>query len=175
MEISIRKATAADLDGIETVYDHIHTAQEQGGTYTGWVRGVYPTRATAEEALHRGDLFVETADGAVVGTAIFNQTQAEVYRQADWQYDLPDPAVMVLHTLVIDPQAKGHGLGRAMVEAYENYARAQGCTGLRMDTNERNVSARRFYQKLGYREAGIFPCLFNGISGVKLVMLEKKL
>ncbi len=44
-----------------------------------------------------------------------------------------------------------------------------------MDTNELNQNARSFYKKLGYNEAGILPCVFNGIPGIKLVMLEKKL
>lgn len=33
----------------------------------------------------------------------------------------------------------------------------------------------RLYARLGYREAGIVPCVFNGIKGVGLVCLEKKL
>lgn len=46
---------------------------------------------------------------------------------------------------------------------------------LRMDTNEQNIIARELYRKLGYLEAGIVPCEFNGIPGVNLVLLEKKL
>lgn len=50
-----------------------------------------------------------------------------------------------------------------------------GCKYLRMDTNEKNTNARRLYKKLGYREADILPCTFNGIEGVRLVCLEKML
>lgn len=31
------------------------------------------------------------------------------------------------------------------------------------------------YQKLGYEERGIVPCVFNGIPDVQLVCLEKYL
>ena len=34
---------------------------------------------------------------------------------------------------------------------------------------------RRLYQKLGYAEPDIVPCIFNGIPNVQLVLLEKKL
>ena len=44
-----------------------------------------------------------------------------------------------------------------------------------MDTNELNKNARSFYNKLGYSESGILPCVFNGIPGIRLVMLEKVL
>ena len=44
-----------------------------------------------------------------------------------------------------------------------------------MDTNARNEAARAMYRKLGYREIGIVPTVFNGIEGVQLVLLEKKI
>ncbi len=44
-----------------------------------------------------------------------------------------------------------------------------------MDTNVINKAARRFYAKLGFYESGVIGCVFNGIPGVKLVCLEKKL
>ena len=44
-----------------------------------------------------------------------------------------------------------------------------------MDTNEKNVRARALYAKLGYQEPGVVSCTFNGIPGVRLVCLEKKL
>ena len=81
----------------------------------------------------------------------------------------------MLHTLVIDPAAKGQGCGQVFVKFYEDYARRSGSPCLRMDTNAKNENARRFYKKLGYSEVGIVPCVFNGIDGVNLVLLEKKL
>ena len=47
----IRPAAAHDLARIEEIYDAIHTAEEAGNVSIGWVRGVYPTRATAQAAL----------------------------------------------------------------------------------------------------------------------------
>ena len=61
------------------------------------------------------------------------------------------------------------------VQFYEEYAAANGCRYLRMDTNEINTAARGLYRKLGYREVGIVDCEFNGIPGVHLVCLEKYL
>ena len=81
----------------------------------------------------------------------------------------------MLHTLVIDPDTAGRGFGKQFVAFYEDYARKNGCKVLRMDTNSRNARARAMYGRIGYREAGIVPCVFNGIRGVELVLLEKTL
>lgn len=174
MTVRIRKATVADLDAIEAIYDRIHTEEECGRTSIGWVRDIYPVRATAEAALDADELFAAEEDGAVVGAAIINQTQPGAYEGAPWRYNAPDDSITMLHTLVIDPLAKGRGLGTAFVAFYEKYAAQRGCPFLRMDTNEKNTAARRLYNKLGYREVAIRPCSFNGIEGVWLVLLEKK-
>ncbi len=173
--MNIRRATEADVDAIAGIYERIHTAEEKGLFTIGWQRGVYPERETALAALERRDLFVCEDDGHIVGTAILNQLQVDVYAGAPWQYPCPDDEVMVMHTLVIDPEACKKGYGRAFAEYYEKYALENGCHYLRMDTNERNLIARSFYGRLGYTEIANIPCTFNGISGVGLILLEKKI
>ena len=174
MNENIRNATASDIPAVERVYEEIHTAEEAGTQTIGWIRGVYPTAATAEAALARGDLFVLETD-KILGAAIINRIQVDAYEGAAWAYDAPADKVCVLHTLVISPRAGKMGCGRAFVQFYEDYAREHGCAELRMDTNARNTRARAMYAKLGYREIGIVPTVFNGIPGVDLVLLEKHL
>lgn len=171
----IRKAIPSDIPDVSVIYEAIHTAEEAGLATIGWVRGVYPTKQTAEAALKRGDLFVLEEEGRINGAAIINQNQCDGYETANWQYPAQDSDIMVLHTLVIDPSAARRGYGKAFVSFYEEYARQMGCRFLRMDTNARNTRARTMYKKLGYREIGVIPTTFNGIEGVNLVLLEKAL
>lgn len=173
----IRKATMADIGSVERIYDRIHTAEENHQAVIGWERNVYPVKTTALTALDRDDLFVlmDDASGEIAGTAILNRIQVPVYYGAPWEYDAPDDEVMVMHTLVIDPEAKGKGFGRKFAKFYEEYAIAHGCRYLRIDTNAKNAVARSFYKKLGYKEIAIVPCVFNGLPDVNLVLLEKRL
>lgn len=69
----IRKATDKDIDAIERLYDAIHSVEENGEQTIGWIRGIYPIRKTAEDALQRNDLFVLEDEGIIQGTAIINQ------------------------------------------------------------------------------------------------------
>lgn len=169
----IRKATEADIDAVEKLYDVIHTAEEAGQQTIGWIRGIYPVREIAERAFDRGELYVLEDDGEIHGTGIINNTQDASYANGNWAGEAPDDEVCVLHTLVIDPACSGRGYGKAFVAFYENYAMETGCTELRFDTNERNSVARAMYKKLGYTEVGIVKTDFNGLDQINLVLLEK--
>lgn len=173
--MTIRKATPADAEAVAAIYSDIHTEEESGRAVIGWARSIYPTLQTALSAIERDDLFVMEMDGQIVGAAVINQQQVDVYENARWQASASPEQVMVLHTLVISPAVAQKGLGTRFVEFYEQYALGHGCPYLRMDTNARNLRARALYQKLGYREADIVPCVFNGLQDVQLVLLEKKL
>lgn len=191
---TIRKATQEDIPAIAAIYDEIHDREAAGETTTGWFRNVYPVRKTAEDAVARGDMFVQEiggqaggrADGGsraddsqsgncIVGTGIINQIQVDVYADGEWQYPAEDNEVMVLHTLIISRKTEERGLGKQFLAYYEAFALENGCRYLRLDTNARNKAARAFYKKHGYTEIGIVPTVFNGIPGVDLVLIEKKL
>ena len=173
--MQIRTATVADIDAISGIYEAIHQEEALGLTHTGWLRGIYPTRHTAEASVARGDMVVLEEEGRVCAAARINADQDSAYGVVS----LPSPAdpdrVLVIHTLVVDPACRGKGYAKALIAFYEAEALRLGRPFLRMDTNARNVRARAMYGSLGYREADIIPCEFNGIPGVELVCLEKAL
>lgn len=171
----IRKAIAQDINQIETIYEHIHAREQRGLCRIGWLPGIYPVRDTALAALERDDLFVWEENGRILASAIINRIQVDVYALGDWHYPAEDDQVLVLHTLTVEPDAENKGIGGGFIAYYEEMAAREGCRAVRIDTNAKNERARRFYKKLGYREAGIVPCVFNGIPDVQLVLLEKEI
>ena len=171
----IRSAEGEDIGAVVAIFERIIDDEERGLSAVGWKRGVYPTKATAETALAQGDLFVLEDGGRVVAAMRINHEQVPEYSSCRWDYPANDEQIMVAHTLVVDPAAKGKGYGRQMVAFYEQYAKEHRCPFLRMDTNAINTRARALYKSLGYKEIGITPCVFNGIGQVNLVCLEKKI
>ena len=187
-DLRFRKADKNDIDAIDRIYERTHDAEEAGLTTTGWVRGIYPVREVAEGSVERGDMYVaeltesaygpdgETpAESRIVATGIINKTQVNVYLDCDWEYKAPDDKVCVLHTLAVDPDARGLGIGPAFVRFYEEIGKYWDCEVLRIDTNARNKKARKMYANLGYIETDIVPTVFNGIRDVDLVLMEKKI
>lgn len=171
----IRKATREDIPGVTRIYNAILELEDAGLYTTGWIKGVYPTAQTALEALEKEELFVLEDGGMIVAAAKINQEQVPVYADAAWDFPAPDEEILVLHTLVVAPETAGKGYGTEFVRYYEALAAQRSCSYLRMDTNARNLPARTLYRKLGYKEVSIVPCEFNGIPGVQLVCLEKKI
>jgi len=165
-----------DAERIAEIFEAIHTEEEQGRASIGWQRGVYPTVQTAELGIAERDMFVlENEHGRIVAAARLNQQQCPQYADAEWEYPAEDSEVMVMHTLVVDPAEQGRQYGRNMLLFYEKYAKQQGCGFLRIDTNERNSTARAFYKKYGYKEVGIVLGEFNGMPDIPLVCMEKKI
>ena len=171
----IRKATWDDLDAIERLYDEMHDAKDAGLIITNWKRGIYPSRATAEAALARDDLFVMEENSRIIGSGIINQAQLGIYAGAAWKHKVPDKQVCVLHTLMISPAEQRKGHAREFLRFYEEYALEHGCSELRIDTSKINTPARAMYRKHGFEEVGIATSELNDIPGVTLVMLEKHL
>ena len=57
--------------------------------------------------------------------------------------------------LVVSKAAEGGGVGRALVGAAEDWARARGRKRVVVDTGAANMPARGFYAALGFEEEDI--------------------
>ena len=171
----IRLATAADLDGVEAIYDAVLTRDEAGPVYTNWQRGKYPTRDTARQALEAGTLYVGEEDGFLWGVMNLNDTQLPEYDEIPWSIPAERHQVGVIHTLCIHPAHGGKGQAAEMAAFSEAECRRLGRTVIRLDTWEGNVPANAMYPKLGYRFAGATEFFFQGYIHEILNCYEKAL
>lgn len=99
------------------------------GIIADYVRGRDPAR-------ERG--WIAEMDGTRVG-AVF------LVRHPD------EPDAAKLRLLIVEPRARGRGIGRRLVRECTSFARAAGYRRITLWTNSVLLSARRIYEAEGYR------------------------
>jgi GNAT superfamily N-acetyltransferase len=62
--------------------------------------------------------------------------------------------VAYITALVTDAEARGQGVGRALVAAIEQWARESGCTRLSVTSAEHRADAHAFYPRCGFPYSG---------------------
>ena len=90
------------------------------------------------------DAFVAVLNGETVGLAT-------VHSRAVLHVARP---VAQLTALVVPPAMRGRGVGRALVAAAEQWARAQGAERLVVTTALHRAEAPLFYERLGFEHTG---------------------
>ncbi len=88
-------------------------------------------------------MFVAESDAGVIGYAY------AAIEDHDWMA-LRGPAA-VLHDLVVDPGHRGRGVGRLLLDATLSHLRSRGAPRVVLSTAERNESAQRLFERMGFR------------------------
>lgn len=93
-----------------------------------------------------GKVFVAEEAGKIVGFV-------SVWARVPVEEPDDDPAEYAyVSDLVVEAARRRRGLGRELMSAAEDYARARGARRIRLSVMARNLGARDFYQSMGYVE-----------------------
>lgn len=148
--ISVRRASADRLDELEPLWRALyeHHAEVAGKVPPvraypeTWRRrrAQYEQWLTADEAT----LLLAERDGRAVGYAMVRQGDGP----ATWE--LGERGVTI-ETLSVLATERGAGVGHALMEAAEEYAREVGAELLDVGLVHTNDGARRFYEREGFR------------------------
>ena len=82
-------------------------------------------------------------------------------------------SVARLYSIAIDMRARGTGLGKRLVEAAENAARAQGRFYIRLEIREDNSASLHLFQGLGYQRFGLLEDYYE--DHMRALRFEKSL
>jgi ribosomal protein S18 acetylase RimI-like enzyme len=97
-----------------------------------------PMTADYEALIDAGEVWVARAGEDVAGVLVLR----------------PQPPVLLLENIAVDPGRQRQGLGRGLMAFAEDRARAEGLAEVVLYTNERMTENLRFYPALGYAETG---------------------
>lgn len=163
--MTIRLAAEEDMDAVWALVSRAVAHMNALGN-PQWGED-YPLRIDFEEDRARGELYLAVDDdGTILGCVCLNGRESPEYAPLPWRD--AGPALM-LHRLAVDPKAQRRGVGRALFAYYEDKARREGCTSLRLDTYGQNDRMRSLIESRGFEQVGMvhfnrvgrplgFPC-----------------
>lgn len=134
-ELQIRHAVPADAAAIASLLEQLGYPTE-AAEIPGRLDRLIANERVAVLAAQRGDMVVGLATVHVF--AVLNRRR--------------DVALLTL--LVVDQSARGTGVGRRLVHAVEEFARASHCERLSVTTQENRADAHAFYVRIGLKQTG---------------------
>ena len=142
---TIRRATREDAPAIATIWSEM--IRDTAWTFTD-------REKTADEI---GDLIAER-DSAGFATFLALQEEAALGFVTYSQFrGGPGYSASVEHTIVLEPALRGHGVGRALMDALHTHARDQGYHTMLAGVSSANPGGVAFHAALGYREVARLP------------------
>lgn len=146
-KLSIRRAEAADLDRIQTVYAGARVFMREHGNPTQWGDS-YPEEDMLRRDLAEEQLYVlESGDGQLRGVFALIAGEDPTYGEIDgaWLNDLPYLSIHRVASSGVTP-----GITRRIVDW--SFGR---CRNLRIDTHPDNRPMRRAIERCGFTRCGI--------------------
>ena len=149
--ITVRRATREDLDRIAELFDAYRQFYEQPADPDLAARYVRARFDNGESVL----FVAGTPEQPVSAFCQLYPTFCSVAARP----------TLVLYDLFTSSDARGLGLGRALLLAAEEYARSEGFVRMDLATARTNVSAQRLYESLGWTRDEVFFTYNRRITG----------
>ncbi|HEX9858308.1 MAG TPA: GNAT family N-acetyltransferase [Paracoccaceae bacterium] len=141
----IRPATTSDLAALLAIWNPL--IRDTLITFNSTQKTLADMEKMLAEKAAAGQAFlVAEADGRVAGFATYGQFRGGV-----------GYAHTMEHTIILGEATRGKGLGRALMRAVEDHARAGGAHSIFAGVSGGNPEGRAFHAAMGYREAAVLP------------------
>jgi len=154
----IRRATSSDVSAVRDIWNALITDT------TVTFNNVPKTEAEVSSRIAKAPVFVAETD-RVVGFASYGSFRSGV------GYDR-----IAEHSITLTQAGKGQGLGRALMNAIMNHAKANGITSLIAGVSAENEHGLAFHAHLGFVKVGqVARAGFKFGREIDLILMQKHL
>lgn len=144
----IRDAEARDRDAIRNLTLEAYSEYATVMAPTAWAGLDQAVRAALESEAEEIERIVAEQDGRLVGSVLLYPPASDAYRGAAAHPTSPE-----LRLLAVAPEARGQGIGQALVEECVRRARRMGATELGLHTSKSMRAAMLMYRRMGFERA----------------------
>jgi phosphinothricin acetyltransferase len=137
--VSLRLARDGDATGVAAIWNHY--IRETTVTFNPVEKSVADVATAIAD---RPAFFVAEADGRIAGFSTYGEFRPGVGNIRTKE-----------HSILLAPGAGGGGLGRALLTAVEDHARAGGAHALFGGISAENAAGRAFHVRMGYAEVAV--------------------
>ena len=123
--------------------------------YGRWIYGLHPTEEMVEDYVRQGVMY-RLEDGQDIAAVVaVTPYQGEDYHGIDWQDELADDEVAVVHLLAVNPHFQKRGYARTAMKEVIELVREKSVKAVRLDALECNAPAHRLYESLGFKKRDV--------------------
>lgn len=158
-QVTVRPARPEDAAEIAAIWNPIID-----GTAATFTTARKTEAGLIADIAHRGAAFqVAEAGGHLLGFATYFQFRGG-----------PGYAYTMEHSIQLAPEARGRGVGRALMTTLEEVARREGVHSLWAGVSGENPEGRAFHLRLGFEEVATLPEVgFKFGRWMDLILLRK--
>ncbi|MFC6170814.1 GNAT family N-acetyltransferase [Loigolactobacillus jiayinensis] len=161
----IKLAQPSDLAAVMLFYDQLITDLATTEFPSDWHKGVYPDSTYVQEAIARGELFINWCEQQIISAMVLNGVANEGYAQAPWQVADDGSNILLIHTLGVAAAVQGQKIAQTMVRFAIKQARQQHKAALHLDAVATNIPAQKLYAASGFTHVVTLK-LFYADTGV---------
>ncbi|MFD2616313.1 GNAT family N-acetyltransferase [Terrilactibacillus laevilacticus] len=148
--MTMHKAKLSESEAIFSMYEQaVKIMKDQG--IDQWDEK-YPSHDQLVEDIENEELYVYTEDDTYLAAIVLNEDHDKETEKIPWNYT--DGPSLIIHRLVVHPEARGKGLAKKLLAFAEDFAHEHGYNQIRLDTYKINVGAVKLYEKTGYELRG---------------------
>lgn len=153
--MKLKKCIPNDFDKISDFYKYVIDNTPAMKQYARWIYGKHPTDDMIRQYINSGYMYYLEDSSVIMAAVALTPFQGSDYHSVDWEINLPDDEVCVVHILCVNPDLQRKGIAKEMMKEVIAYAKESGKRAVRLDALYCNEPAHKLYEKIGFKKRGV--------------------
>ena len=144
-------AKSEDFEKIVNFYYKLIDDMKNEIYIPGWEKDIYPSKEYIRNSIVNKTLFINAVNNGIIAAMIVDNDHVEGYDRVEWNIDVIQDEILVIHALGISHEYQGLGIAKEMVQFVKEYGKDKSKKTIRLDVLKSNIPAQKLYLKMGFK------------------------